>query len=269
LAGRFGDPRLKADTNKKPAGKTWINELTSAALGGWIVKSVNGWFALNTRRRRSSGQSLVEIAILFPILLMLLSGIVEFGFLLNQYLNLLDGAREAARFASDGDPFMRDPGNQNCSLSLGPITQDFYNQAACLAQQVALPIQLDSVKDDVVISAFGVADGAVVARYPANPQDPPGGAETPGEWHLLGVGGGCVPTADDCNPSKFSNARIDSYLTGAAPNTGIVVVEIFFDYNQVLALPWITAFVPDPIQVHTYAIMPLVAAEPDPYPPSP
>jgi hypothetical protein len=259
LASCFGEPGLKVDKNEKPVNKTRVR----------ILDSVEGYFAWNGRWRRSSGQSLVEIAILFPILLMLLSGIVEFGFLLNQYLNLLDGAREAARFASDGDPFIRDPANQNCSLSLGPITQDFYNQAACLAQQVALPIRLDSAKDDIVISAFGVANGIVVARYPANPQDPAGGTETPGEWHLFGSGGGCTATADNCNPSKFSNARINSYLSGAAPNTGLVVVEIYFDYNQVLALPWITAFVPDPVHVHTYAIMPLVAAEPDPYPISP
>jgi hypothetical protein len=256
---------LKVNTNEKLAGQTWLNKKTIKPLAGRIVKSVDGLFVLSGRRRRTSGQSLVEIAILFPILLMLLSGLVEFGFLLNQYLNLLDGAREAARFASDGDPFTRDPGNQNCSLANGPITQDFYNQAACLAQQVALPIRLDSAKDDVVISAFGVADGAVVARYPASPSDPPGGAETSGEWHLYGYGG-CSPTADNCNPSKFSNGRINSYLTGAAPNTGILLVEIYFDYNQVLALPWITAFVPDPIHVHTFAIMPLVAAEPVPTP---
>jgi hypothetical protein len=52
-------------------------------------------------------------------------------------------------------------------------------------------------------------------------------------------------------------------LSGAAPNTGVLVVEIYYDYNQVLSLPWITAFVPDPIHIHTFAIMPLVAAEPN------
>ncbi len=229
----------------------------------WLMNTVDQPALRRRQGSRDTGQSLVEIAILFPLLLMLLSGLVEFGFLLNQYLNLLDGAREAARFASDGDPFMRDPTNQNCSASLGAITNDFYNQAACLAEQVALPIRLDSAKDDVVISAFGVANGAVVARYPTNPQDPPTGTETPGEWHLFGYGGACSPMADNCNPSKFSNARINSYLSNAAPNTGVLLVEIYYDYNQILALPWITAFVPDPIHVYTYAIMPLVAAEPD------
>jgi Flp pilus assembly protein TadG len=35
-------------------------------------------------------------------LLIVLSGLVEFGFMLNEYLALQDAARNAARFASDG-----------------------------------------------------------------------------------------------------------------------------------------------------------------------
>ena len=256
---------MKGNLSEQPEVKPLRSRSPFSVLTGRILASVDHLFSWRWKEKNSRGQSLVELAILFPLLLMMLSGLVEFGFLLNQYLNLLDGAREAARFASDGDPFIRDS-NQNCSVSLGAITNDFYNQAACLAQQVALPIRLDSGRDDIVISAFGVADGVVVARYPASPQDPPAGAETAGEWHLLGYGGGCDPTADSCNPSKFTSGRINSFLSGSAPNTGILLVEIYYDYDQVLALPWITAFVPDPIHIHTFAIMPLVAAEPEPTP---
>ena len=56
----------------------------------------------NTDRTRSHGQSMVELALLFPVLLILLSGLVEFGFILNEYLSVMDAARNAARFASDG-----------------------------------------------------------------------------------------------------------------------------------------------------------------------
>lgn len=213
-------------------------------------------------RNRRRGQSLIEVALLFPVLLILLSGVIEFGFAMNYYLNFLDGAREAARFASDGDPFDRD-GNTNCSASLGPVTEDFYHQAACLAMQVARPLTLNPESDDVVISAFGVVEGVVTDRYPTSPQDPPTGAETPGEWHLYGYGGACAVEDLNCNPSRMTNADIESRLSNTAPNTGILLVEVFFDYEQTLKLPWLTAFVPDPLHLHTYAIMPLVAAEPD------
>ena len=222
---------------------------------------------LRRRGKSTGGQSFVEIALLFPVLLIILSGLVEYGFVLNQYLNLLDGAREAARFASDGDPFRRQPSNTNCSTVLGPVTDDFYNQAACLAMQVARPLVFDPATDDVVISAFAVDSGQVTNRYPVTPNDPPSpgvpSTETTGEWHMYGYGGLCDPDSSSCHPSRYSETEIESRLSGSAPNTGIILVEVFYDYDQILKLPWITAFVPDPMRLHAYSIMPLVAAEPD------
>jgi len=63
---------------------------------------------LRSKSSRGRGQSLVEIAIALPVLLILLSGMVEFGFMLNYYLSLLDATREAARLYSNFDPFLRD-----------------------------------------------------------------------------------------------------------------------------------------------------------------
>ncbi len=232
--------------------------------------SIKAWLRMGKK-----GQSFVELAILFPLLIMLLSGVVEFGFLLNQYLDLLDGAREAARFASDGDPFNRV--GITCvapSHALPPVTNDFYQQTAYLAVQTIEqetpnplnPIQhlfqlrLNPNTDDVVISAYGISSGTIADRYPHPPADLPCGGETNGEWHLWGSGGAC--SGDSCNPSGLSNADIASRLSGAAPNTGAVSVEIMYDYHQVLGLPWLTAFVPNPIHVRVFAIMPLVSAEP-------
>ncbi|MEE8567469.1 MAG: hypothetical protein V3S81_02585, partial [Anaerolineales bacterium] len=67
--------------------------------------------------------------------------------------------------------------------------------------------------------------------------------------------------------SEFSCADINSKLNPDAPNAGIVLVEIYFDYHMVLGLPWITAFVPDGITLHAYSMMPNTAAEPTPTPP--
>jgi len=36
----------------------------------------------------------VEVAIAFPIFIMLFSGVVEFGFIINTYLSLLDATRD-------------------------------------------------------------------------------------------------------------------------------------------------------------------------------
>ena len=36
------------------------------------------------------GQSLVEFTILLPVLLIMISGLIEFGFMLNYYLDLIE-----------------------------------------------------------------------------------------------------------------------------------------------------------------------------------
>ncbi|MFB0834007.1 TadE/TadG family type IV pilus assembly protein [Arthrobacter halodurans] len=47
--------------------------------------------------QREFGSSAVEFALLLPVLLTLILGIVEFGYAFNQQISLTQGAREAAR----------------------------------------------------------------------------------------------------------------------------------------------------------------------------
>jgi hypothetical protein len=199
------------------------------------------------RRKKAFGQSLVEFTVLLPILLMMLSGLIEFGFLLNYYLDLVDAAREAARFAADDDPLIRG----------GPFDGDtddtFYN----LAQKMALDsinigsggqITLDTANnDDIVISTFSVMNGVIDRRFP---DGSPTGLSYAGN-----------------QSSKFTNAMINSKLDPGAPNAGIVLIEIYFEYHMILGLPWIKMFVSDPIMLHAYSIMPNSATEPTPTPP--
>lgn len=49
------------------------------------------------RGRGEHGQALVELAIVLPILLLLLTGMIQFGLMLNKYLSLNDAARAGAR----------------------------------------------------------------------------------------------------------------------------------------------------------------------------
>lgn len=54
--------------------------------------------------RRERGQSLVETAIVVPILLLLLAAIIDFGRAFDTYIVLTNAAREGARFASLANP---------------------------------------------------------------------------------------------------------------------------------------------------------------------
>ncbi|MDH3308244.1 MAG: pilus assembly protein [Acidimicrobiia bacterium] len=55
---------------------------------------------IRRRRRDEGGAALVEFAIIAPLLLLLVLGIIEFGWLLGNTLDVRHGAREAARQAA-------------------------------------------------------------------------------------------------------------------------------------------------------------------------
>jgi TadE-like protein len=233
--------------------------------------------ALITRDgKKSLGQSFVEFAVLLPLLLMMLSGLVEFGFMLNTYLDLIDSAREVARYLANDDPLHDQCGNfqaswlaANCDPTqtvTPPIWEphDFYDKrawnlaAGTLAESGS--ITLNSASDNLVVSVFVVHNGVVTARYPSD-AIPAGNPPNTYGWVRY--------DSSSHNRSAFSNADINTKLSGMAnvpPDTGLVLVEIYYDYHMVMGLPWIRAFVPDPVTLHAYTLMPNVNAAPTPTP---
>jgi TadE-like protein len=216
------------------------------------------------RPRKKLGQSLVEFTILLPVLLMMLSGLVEFGFALNHYLDLVDNAREVARFSADDDPIHDDTTasfiTYNGLFYLRALNYAKYN----LAQ--ARQLTLDDTSDDVVISVFAVTGKTVTHRYPETFTDTDATRPT-----CMGeANGGEIGWRAYCNHvSKFSSADVTGLLSSMPslpPNTGVVLVEIYYDYHMVLGLPWITEFVKDPIELHAYSLYPNVSSEPTPTP---
>jgi hypothetical protein len=185
------------------------------------------------KRKTSRGQSLVELAIVLALLMFMVIAIVEYGFLLNQYLNILDAGREATRQSSLGDPFFDD----------GTIDENFYLDIAAMVDNFLLPLELDPNLDDVVISFFSVTNGTVV-RFP----DGDG-------W-----------SRNNISNSNFSSSDIEARLNTGAPATGVLLVEIFYNYWQTLNLPIFSNVIPNPIPLYNYSVMPLSAAEPTPTP---
>ena len=54
------------------------------------------------RRDAQRGQSLAELALMLPVLLILLFGVVEFGMVLKSYIQVTNATREGARYAALG-----------------------------------------------------------------------------------------------------------------------------------------------------------------------
>ncbi len=204
--------------------------------------------------RKTKAQSLTEFAIALPILFLLLSGVIEFGFALNYYLSLLDATREAARFYSNGDPFTRDGSGNRTGDEM-----DFYADTAAMVRANLDPsiipgnegyegrkIELDPSKDDVIITVY-TKDGSGVVMYP-----------TAGPYQVYNNA-----------TTMFNTTDIQNDFASGSPNAGVLVVEVHYNYNQVMKLPWLTPFVPDPFVLSAYTMMPLVAAEPTSTPSGP
>lgn len=206
--------------------------------------------------KKSRGQSIVEFMVLLPVLLMMLSGLVEFGFMLNYYLDIIDAAREAARFAANDDPIHNDATgvyqDPNCQFYLR--TQTVTEQSLNIGS--GGQIVLNPASDDIIISAYSVLGNTVDKRFPVITSGCPG----------LNVVSGAVSRFANRTTGLDTAADIEAKLDAAAPNTGMVSVEIYYDYHMVLGLPWIRAFVPDPVTLWAYSIMPNVNVEPTPTP---
>lgn len=208
----------------------------------------------HSRSPKSRGQSLVEFVVILPILLIMISGVIELGFMLNYYLDVIDAARDGARFAANLDPLDTDDGIFDCVNS-----GYFYRLVPCVVHQALAPqIELDPSDpppgdtDDLVISVFTVSGTTITQRLGAN------GLPDADGWSL-----------NNQHASDFTTAEVQAMLStlpGTTPSTGVVMVEIFYDYHMILALPWITAFVPNPVTLHAYTLMPNTFAEPTPIP---
>lgn len=68
----------------------------------WILHRDSGTRPIRSPRRkrnRDGGQSLVEFALVFPVFMLVLAGILDFGFMLYSRMTVINAAREGARIA--------------------------------------------------------------------------------------------------------------------------------------------------------------------------
>lgn len=73
------------------------------------------------KKMNNKGQSLVETALMLPVILILLTGIIDFGLLFNNYLIVSNASREGARAAVTGKTDAQiDAVVDNVAVSLDP-----------------------------------------------------------------------------------------------------------------------------------------------------
>ncbi|MEI8132172.1 MAG: TadE/TadG family type IV pilus assembly protein [Leptolinea sp.] len=272
------------------------------------------------RIKKEKAQSFIELALVLPIILLILLGVVEVSFFISRYLDVMDLTREAARVASNLDPQIGkgwSPNTYGCDKEKFPY--NFYYTTACIFAPpvpcALLPtspptenpfcgginpvVSMNPAVDDVVISIFAIHTPITGPRaltqtvlnaypelnpivYPTSP--PPGLADslsTDGYWAFSTRD---TPRTDplvapvgnwqkDCEGNvvlsepHYTTAVIEQEMKNVShPRKGVVSVKFFYCYHQVLGLPIANWFVPDPLRIHAYSLMPLPAVQPYPTP---
>ncbi len=113
------------------------------------------------RVRREGGQAVVELALVLPIFLLLLLGIVQFGTVFRDYIALTDATRVGARQAS-------------VSRSLQPPSS---REAAIVARVQKAAVNLDATKMTVAVELRDV-NGIVLTPNSADTSWVPSGDVT-------------------------------------------------------------------------------------------
>jgi len=166
------------------------------------------------------GQGLVEFIVALPILLLLLVGLVETVALANDYLRLQATVREGARFGSHAAvPATAAGAAQIRKLVLSQLED----------KKMA---RLDADQDIVVIFASLNAQGGQRIKRVQYP-----------------------PSSTTC-PSDLTAAELLSRAGRRPDSTALVAVEVCFNHSQLLGLPVVSDFLPDPIPLHLHIVMP-------------
>lgn len=153
-----------------------------------IVQILDGTPAVYGNQKEWRGQSVVELTLVTPILIVLLMGLAEIGWFANNFLILLEVTRVGARYGTTQtgetsplawnndvsrspwtgfndtlDPIGTTPSvdYRDCGQIRDPNNrelQGFYNTIACVMRQQMDPLvlEIDNGVDDIVISAFSL-----------------------------------------------------------------------------------------------------------------
>ncbi len=182
-------------------------------------------------RGRARGQALIEYAVILPTFLLILTGMLEFGFVFNHNLNLEYATREGARTGSA----LANGGLSNCptiSTSDG-LTLDPDTYIVAAVQRV-----LTSPGSSIDISQ--VSQVQIWKNDPANPGNPLVGKVN--TWANTGSGTG--PTVDGVKLTFSQSSRnwhVCERNNGSVPPDSIGI-SLKYTYRMVTPLAAVMAF---------------------------
>jgi hypothetical protein len=242
-------------------------------------------------RRREQGQSLVEMALVAPILILMFIGVVEVGWALRGYLTLLNASREAARFVARG----RYVDFSDEASTLFGYSLVLSQTQLSLAEQ--LPIQFTGPEPNatLILSHYFIKTIPPCDNPPCNDNDPATCPSPPCDscsdpnkreakidqslWQILHPEDGThnyyratygVAATSRISPTTLvpdlleENLRFNCELISQDPvavysSNSVIVVEIIYEQPQLLGVPVISNQFTDPVPLYVHTIMRITA----------
>ena len=175
-------------------------------------------------RRRTRGQSLVEFAMIVPVFMLLLLGMLEFGFVFTHHLGLEYATREGARMGSAL------AGGSTTGIPCADVDKNviaaFQRVVTSSGSQIAAA-RVTQIKIYNADAAGLPIGGQVNIWVPGNPS----GVTVDGTallWQPSSVGWNACTTGTRRNGS--------GYVNGATPNTDSIGVSATYTYKLITAL---------------------------------
>ncbi len=204
--------------------------------------------------RKERGQGLLELAVILPVLLILLMGLVELGYALRDYLVVVNASREGCRFAARGR--YSDEDIIERTISAGgivrqgdpPVDVPFLRTASIGGIDSNTAVIVTNIPTDsfgepisVTVTAAGVVPVGEVGVRPAEPLDTLVSAGQIVDRHR--------PVTQDINAAR----EVEGY---ERMGNHIVVVEVFFMHHPLWNNPFVP--LPDPMNMHARTEMRVV-----------
>ncbi len=208
------------------------------------------------------GQSLVEMALITPVLLLMFLGVVEVGWALRTQIALQNANREAARFAARGR-YLDFSKPTREEIGYGYVVA---HELDSLAGQVPLDVSEGSPNGTIIISHLLVDTGYC---EPGTSGDPDNDViltpDTPGYEHFSATYGQPRSSkVDFAALGEQMRQENEAFNCALANRTGgeyvpsinsVVIVETYYEHPQLLGVPVVSNRFTDPILLYSQTTM--------------
>ncbi len=216
------------------------------------------------RLKRAEGQSLVEMAMTLPLLLLMFVGLVEVGAALRNYLVLVNANREGTRFAARGRWI-----NADAEVLTQEDAQDIFKwviAAAGVDQRGRNLIPFLRTEPDGELSA----NTTIAVHYiEVPPQWNRGGWEETapaivhGPWYSGTLHFGetrinAQAVAEQARQSNYDFNKkyfVEQRILDVPSADNFVIVEVWFEHEQLLKLPIFTELLPEKFTLYAHTQM--------------